>query len=94
MFSFQLESNTGTFQLPVQVLQAAAVPISQGCTAVAQALAQLLRVDKATLPSLISFPVAQSNIATSQSVLLAGQFTSQLQVQASPLGIPKLRIAS
>jgi hypothetical protein len=30
LFSFQLESNTGTFQLPVQVLQAAAVPISQG----------------------------------------------------------------
>jgi hypothetical protein len=29
-FSFPLLSNTGTFQLPVQVLQAAAVPISHG----------------------------------------------------------------
>lgn len=43
---------------------------------------------------MISFPVAQSKIATSQSVLLAGQLTSPLQVQESPLGIPKLRIAS
>lgn len=43
---------------------------------------------------MISFPVTQSNIATSQSVLLAGQFTSQLQVQLSPLGIPKLKTAA
>lgn len=43
---------------------------------------------------MISLPVAQSNIATSPSVLLAGQFTSQLQAQLSPLGIQKLRIAS
>ena len=45
-------------------------------------------------PSLISFHVAPSNTAMCQSVLLAGQITSQLQVQLSPLGIPKLRIAS
>ena len=67
---------------------------SHGWIAVEAKLAAELRVDKATLPSLISFHVAQSNIATSQSVLLAGQDTSQLQVQASPLGIQKLRIAS
>ena len=73
----------GTFQLDVPVLQAAAVPISQGCTAVAQALAQALRVDKATLPSLISFQVAQSKIATSQSTLLAGQLTSPLPVPSA-----------
>ena len=36
----------------------------------------------------------QSKIATSQSVLLAGQFTSPLHTQVSPLGIQKLRIAS
>jgi hypothetical protein len=76
------------------VLQAAAVPISQGCTAVAHALAQALNVASDTLQSLISLPVLQSKIATSQSVLLAGQLTSQLQVQLSPLGIQKLRIAS
>ena len=46
------------------------------------------------LQSFITFQVAQSKIATSQSVLLAGQLTSQLQGQVSPLGIPKLRIAS
>ena len=51
-------------------------------------------MDKATLQSLISLPVLQSKITTSQSVLLAGQVTSQLQVQLSPLGIPKLRITS
>ena len=61
--------------------------------AVEAKLAALLRVDNATLPSLISFHVAQSNIATSPSVLLAGQDTSQLQLQLSPLGIPKFNIA-
>ena len=66
---------------------------SHGWIAVDAKLAALLRVDKATLPSLISFPVAQSNIATSQSVLLAGQDTSQLQLQLSPLGIPKFNTA-
>ena len=40
----------------------------------------------------MALPVAQSKITISQSVELAGQTTSQLQV--SPLGIPKLRIAS
>jgi hypothetical protein len=43
---------------------------------------------------LISLPVAQSNIATSPSVLLAGQETSQLQVQLSHLGIPKFNTAA
>ena len=66
---------------------------SHGWIAVDAKLAALLRVDKATLPSLISFHVAQSNIATSQSVLLAGQDTSQLQLQLSPLGIQKFNIA-
>jgi len=94
LFNLPLLSKIGTFQLPVQVLQAAAVPISPGCTAVAQALAHALSVDNATLPSLISFQVAPSNTTTSQSVELAGQFTSQLPLPLSPLGIPKLRIAS
>ena len=76
------------------MLQAAAVPISPGCTAVAHALAQALSVDKATLPSLISLPVAQSNIATSPSVLLAGQETSPLQVPESHFGIPKFNTAA
>jgi hypothetical protein len=48
-----------------------------------------------TLPqSFISFPVAQSNTAKCQSVLLAGQLTSQLPVQDSPLGIQKFNIAA
>lgn len=51
-------------------------------------------MDNATLQSFITFQVAQSKIATSQSVLLAGQSTSQLQVQLSPLGIPKLKTAA
>ena len=74
--SFQLESNTGTFQLPVQASLDAAVPKSHGCTAVAHALAQALRVDNDTPPSLISLPVTPSKTATSQSVALAGQTTS------------------
>ena len=84
MASFQLESKIGTFQLEVPVLQAAAVPISHGCTAVAHALAPALNVDKDTLPSLISFPLTQSNITTSQSVEEAGQTTSQLHCPSAP----------
>ena len=55
--------------------------LSHGWTALEAKLAAELRVDKATLPSLIIFPVVQSNIATSPSVLLAGQTTSQLPPQ-------------
>ena len=44
--------------------------------------------------SCISLPVAPSNVTILSSVELAGQFTSQLQVQLSPLGIQKLRIAA
>ena len=48
-----------------------------------------------TLPqSFISFPVAQSNTAKCQSVLLAGQLTSPLQEPDSPLGIQKFNIAA
>ena len=48
-----------------------------------------------TLPqSFISLPVAQSNTAKCPSVLLAGQLTSQLPVQDSPLGIQKFNIAA
>lgn len=48
-----------------------------------------------TLPqSFISFPVAQSNTAKCQSVELAGQLTSPVPVQASPLGIQKFNTAA
>ena len=52
--NFQLASNTGTFQLDVQVLQAAAVPISQGCTAVAHFQAQVLISDKSEIVSCLA----------------------------------------
>jgi hypothetical protein len=66
---------------------------SHGCIALEAKLAAELRVDKATLQSLISLPVAQSNIATSPSVLLAGQCTSQLPLPLSHLGIQKFNTA-
>jgi hypothetical protein len=61
----------------------AAVHRSQGCTAVAHALAHALNVDKDTLPSLINLPLAPSNTTTSQSVELAGQITSQAHCQSA-----------
>ena len=81
--SFQLLSNTGTFQLDVHVFLLAAVHKSHGCTAVAQALAQALNVARDTLQSFIAFQVTQSKTTTSQSTLEAGQFTSQLQVPSA-----------
>lgn len=66
---------------------------SPGWIALEAKLAAELRVDKATLQSLISLPVAQSNIATSPSVLLAGQCTSQLPLPLSHLGIQKFNTA-
>ena len=44
--------------------------------------------------SFIIFPVAQSNTARCQSVLLAGHTTSQLQLPDSHLGIPKFNTAA
>ena len=48
-----------------------------------------------TLPqSFISFPVAQSNTARCQSVLLAGHTTSPVHVPGVPCGIQKFNIAA
>ena len=67
--SFQLESKIGTFQLDVQVLQAAAVPISHGCTAVAQALAPLLIAFKSDIASCFQLQVLLRLVVSAKSFI-------------------------